>query len=39
MDFLLGLIVGLVVGGIASALSAKYLGFFQKQVTSVEKKV
>jgi hypothetical protein len=33
------IVIGMLLGGVAAAMSAKYLGFFQKQVASVEKKV
>ena len=36
---LLSFLIGCAVGGIACVLSSKYLGFWNKQVTSVEKKV
>jgi hypothetical protein len=32
-------IIGIAVGGVAAALSAKFLGFFQKQTKSVEAKI
>ena len=31
--------IGVVVGGVACAISAKVFGFFNKQVASVEKKL
>jgi hypothetical protein len=36
---LLSLAVGFGAGSLACALSAKYLGWFNKQVAAVEKKV
>jgi hypothetical protein len=36
---LISFIIGVAVGGVAAALSAKFLGFFQKQTSSVEKKL
>lgn len=35
-NFWLGVTVGVVVGGVGCAISAKTLGFFNKQVKSVE---
>lgn len=37
--YILSFLLGIAVGGTACALSAKYLGFFQKQVKSVESKL
>lgn len=34
-----GLIAGIAIGGVACALSAKTLGWFNKQVGSIETKV
>lgn len=42
MNFVFNLasfVLGAAVGGVACALSAKTLGWFNKQVASVEKKV
>jgi hypothetical protein len=36
---ILSFIIGVAVGGVACAISAKVFGFFNKQVASVEKKV
>lgn len=36
---ILSFLIGCAVGGIACAVSAKTLGWFNKQVASVEKKV
>jgi hypothetical protein len=39
MSTMMAFLIGVFCGGIAAAMSAKFLGFFNKQVTSVEKKV
>lgn len=39
MTPLIAFVVGVLAGGIACAISAKTLGWFNKQVASVEKKV
>lgn len=39
MLFLIGLAIGLVVGGVACAVSAKVFGWFNKQVQSAEKRL
>jgi hypothetical protein len=36
---LISCLIGIVIGGVACAISAKTFGWFNKQVTSVEKKV
>ena len=39
MSAILAFAIGVLVGGIACAVSAKVFGFFNKQVKSVESKV
>jgi hypothetical protein len=39
MTPILSFLLGILVGGVACAVSAKTLGWFNRQVTSVEKKV
>jgi hypothetical protein len=36
---IISLLIGIVIGGVACAISAKVFGFFNKQVKSVETKV
>jgi hypothetical protein len=36
---LISFVIGIAVGGVAAAMSAKFLGFWQKQAKSVETKV
>jgi gas vesicle protein len=39
VTLIIGILIGIVIGGAACAISAKTLGWFNKQVGSVEKKV
>jgi hypothetical protein len=36
---IISLLIGIVIGGVACAISAKVFGWFQKETASVEKKV
>jgi hypothetical protein len=34
-----GIVIGLLVGGVASAVSSKYLGWFNKQIESIRTEI
>jgi hypothetical protein len=36
---LISFVIGVAAGGLAAAMSAKFLGFWNKQAASIEKKV